>query len=565
MPNILYYGDNLEILRNHLEAETVDLIYLDPPFNSKATYNVLFKSPKGADSASAQIDAFEDTWHWGEQAEAEFDQIVHQQNTDVSEMMLSLRRFLGENDMMAYLTMMANRLLELHRVLKPTGSLYLHCDPNASHYLKVVLDSVFGKENFANEIIWKRQSAHSDSRRFGSVHDTLLFYKKSDQATWNTQYQEYDKDYVEQYYRYKDEDGRLFMSGDLGAAGLQGGGYDYEWKGVRRIWRVPETTMVRLDSENRIFYTRNGIPRIKRYLNESKGMPAQDVWTDIESLRSWNVERLGYPTQKPQDLLKRIILSSSNEGDVLLDPFCGCGTAIHEAENQKRKWIGIDVTHLAISLVERRLKDAFPDIQFEVHGTPKDLGGGRDLALRDKYEFQWWACHLVNAQPYRGKKKGADTGIDGLIFFQDDQSALDTRKSLPKKIIVSVKGGEGVSVPMIRDLGHVVDREGAAMGLFVTLAEPTGPMIKEAIKAGYYTSPSGAKFPKIQIVTIEGLLKGTEQPIYPDLMRGGLTFKKATREVTETQLGLLIEGETAAEAAPALREPQRSRKPRRKN
>jgi hypothetical protein len=273
------------------------------------------------------------------------------------------------------------------------------------------------------------------------------------------------------------------------------------------------------------------VPALKRYLDEQRGTPVTDLWVDISPINSQAQERLGYPTQKPLALLERLIAASSNEGDLILDPFCGCGTAVHAAEKLKRHWIGIDITHLAISLVEKRLRDAFPNVEFEVHGTPKDFASARDLAQRDKYQFQWWACSLVNAQPFRGKKKGADTGIDGLIYFQDD-------KTMPKKIIVSVKGGEGVSVPMIRDLGHVVDREGAAIGLFVTLATPTAPMLTESVKAGYYVSPIGASFPKIQIVTIEGLLKGTEQPRYPDLARGGLTFKKSTREVTETQLGL---------------------------
>ncbi len=527
----LYFGDNLNILRDEIKNESIDLVYLDPPFNSKRDYNLLFKTPKGHDS-DAQIAAFDDTWHWGEQAEREFAELLHQQNTNVSEMIQALRNFLNESDMMAYLTMMTNRLLELHRVLKPTGGLYLHCDPTASHYLKIVLDTIFGAENFRNEIIWKRQSAHSDSRGYGSVHDTLLFFVKSSDFIWNETYQPYEEEYVEQYYRYADENGRKFMSGDLGAAGLQGGGYSYEWKGVTRIWRVPLETMKRLDSENRIFYTKNGIPRIKRYLDEAKGMPIQDLWNDIESLRSWNAERLGYPTQKPVSLLERIIQASSNEGDVVLDPFCGCGTAVHAAEALKREWIGIDITHLAISLIEKRMKDAFPNITFEVHGTPRDLDGARNLAERDKYQFQWWACSLVNAQPYQGKKKGADSGIDGLIFFQDDNSGA-------KKIIVSVKGGEHVGVTMVKDLIATVEREKAAIGLFVTLAEPTKPMITEAVSAGFYQSPKGA-FPKIQILTIADLLSGKAKPQFFDMSSGVYNFKKAKVQEKKAEQGKLL-------------------------
>lgn len=564
MTNFLYYGDNLQILRAHVEDESVDLVYLDPPFNSNANYNVLFRSPKGQQS-HAQIEAFEDTWHWGEQAEMEFNELVHQPNTDVSEMMQSLRRFLGENDMMAYLTMMANRLLELYRVLTPTGSIYLHCDPTASHYLKVVMDGVFGKENFRNEIIWKRTTAHSGSKRWGDVHDVILFYSKSQNYCWNPTYQAYDESYLKGKYRYEDERGHYRLS-DLTGDGLRRGDSGKPWRGfdpsaIGRHWAAPKYLIVELvgdeaaaqmssqekldllEAKGFIYMTPKaksaagaGFPQWKRYLGE--GVPITSVISDIPPINSQADERLGYPTQKPVTLLERIIQASSNENDVVLDPFCGCGTAIHAAQKLKRRWIGIDITHLAISLVEKRLKDAFPGIAFEVHGTPKDYESARDLAHRDKYQFQWWVCSLIGAQPYQGKKKGADTGIDGIIYFQDDQSVIDRRKSLPKKIIVSVKGGEHVGVPMIRDLGHVVDREGAAIGLFITLAPPTRPMREEAVKAGYYSSPTGADFPKIQILTIEGLLNGAEQPRYPDLMRGGLMFKKSRKEVKEKQAAL---------------------------
>lgn len=277
----------------------------------------------------------------------------------------------------------------------------------------------------------------------------------------------------------------------------------------------------------------------KQYVGD--GVPYQDLWAyqpntigvlydttecideDVKYLEDED-EKLGYPTQKPLGLLERIIRTSSNDGDVVLDPFCGCGTAVHAAQKQNRSWIGIDVTHLAISLIEKRLKDAFQDISIEIHGTPKDIEGAKDLAQRDKYQFQWWACSLVNAQPYQGKKKGADGGIDGLIYFQDEPKGH-------KKIVVSVKGGENVSVAMIRDLAHVVEREKAELGLFVTLTSPTGPMKNEAVKVGFYTSPAtGKSFPKLQILTIEGLLTGIEGAKYPDLAQGATTFRKAKRE-----------------------------------
>ena len=263
----------------------------------------------------------------------------------------------------------------------------------------------------------------------------------------------------------------------------------------------------------------SAVPREKRYLDESSGVVIGDVWTDIPPINSQAQERLGYPTQKPLALLERIVSASSHEGDVCLDPFAGCGTLVHAAQKLNRQWIGIDITHLAISLIEKRLNDAFPGIQYEVHGTPKDLAGARDLAARDKYQFQWWAVSLVNAVPYGGKKKGADTGIDGLIYFKPDAKTTE-------KAIVSVKGGENVSVTMIRDLGHVVERERAKMGIFISLAEPTKPMQTEAVKAGFYETDYG-KYPKLQIFTIEELLSG-KKPQLPLL--DPTAFKKAAKE-----------------------------------
>ncbi len=551
----LYFGDNLDILRAHVPAESVDLVYLDPPFNSKRDYNLLFKTPKGQ-SSDAQITAFEDSWHWGEQAEQEFGEILRQPNTAVAEMIQALRRFLGESDMLAYLTMMANRLLELHRVLKPTGSLYLHCDPTASHYLKIVLDSVFGKERFLNEISWKRSSAHNDAKQgrqqLGNIRDVILFYSKSSDWTWNQQYTPYDDSYVQGFYKYVEPvTERRFRLGDL-TAGKAGGDTRYEWRVKRpsagvweadlsgewenpkpgwdykgmlpygqRIWAYSRDNMLKMASAGRLVYTGNGMPNYKRYLDEMPGVALQNNWDDIRPASG--DEGLGYPTQKPLALLERIISASSNPGDVVLDPFCGCGTAIHAAEKLGRDWIGIDITHLAVSLIERRMKDAFPEIAFNVHGTPKDHAGARNLAERNKYQFQFWALSLVNAQPYKAGKKGADGGTDGLIFFQDDKGAA-------KKIVVSVKGGESVTRTMIADLKNTVEREKAQLGLFVTLAPPTQPMVSEAASAGYYESSAHGAFPKIQILTIEGLLDGREQPRYPDLARGGHTFRQAKRE-----------------------------------
>ena len=527
----LYFGDNLNILREHIQDESVDLIYLDPPFNSKRDYNLLFKTPKGQDS-DAQITAFEDSWHWGEQAEQEFAELLHQSNTDVAEMIQSLRRFLKESDMMAYLTMMANRLIELHRVLKPTGSLYLHCDPTASHYLKIVLDAVFGTENFVNEIVWKRASAHNDPNKYGNLHDVIFFYSKTKKYTWNPQYTAYSQEYLDSEWK-KLPSGRLCKVENMLDPQNKMAEFDFmgtvarwrtNYQGMMDLWNAPQTEVP--NSHGRIKLGKNGKPT-KRcriiFLDEMKGVPLQTWWDDIISLRGGSIERLGYPTQKPLSLLERIIQASSNEGDIVLDPFCGCGTAVHASETLKREWIGIDITHLAISLIEKRMKDAFPNIAFEVHGTPKDLGGARNLSERNKYQFQWWACSLVNAQPYQGKKKGSDGGIDGVIFFQDDEKGA-------KKIIVSVKGGEHVGVTQVKDLIATVENEKAQIGIFVTLAEPTKPMLVQATTAGYYESPHMGAFPRIQILTIEDLLSGKEKPKYPDLSRGGLSFKKAKVE-----------------------------------
>ncbi len=531
--NALYYGDNLDVLRDSIASESVDLVYLDPPFNSQATYNLLFRSPAGAGS-QAQIEAFEDTWHWGQEAEKAFSQILQYGNTEAADLLRAFRSVLGENDMMAYLVMLTARLLELHRVLKPAGSLYLHCDPSASHYIKLVLDGIFGRENFKNEIIWQRSHAHSDGKQgakhYGRVSDTILFYVKGDGYTFNPQFVAYDQAYIDRDYRHSDPDGRRWRLDNLqGPGGAENGNPVYEVMGVTRAWRYKESVMRGLEAQGRIVQIKPGlVPQYKRYLDEGKGVPLQNIWSDMPGINNRSAEFLGYPTQKPVSLMERILVTSSNPGDVVLDPFCGCGTTIHAAQKLGRAWIGIDVTHLAISLIERRLKDAFPGITFEVHGTPQDLDGARDLATRDKYQFQWWAVSLIDAQPYGGKKKGADGGIDGLIYFRSDAKTTE-------RAIVSVKGG-GVSVPMVRDLKGVLDREKAPIGVFLTLEPPTRPMEKEAASAGFYTLGE-RQYPRLQIITVEQALAGAK-PAIP-LVDTGAAFKRAARERTGQQ-GTLI-------------------------
>lgn len=523
MANRLYYGDNLDVLREHIRDESVDLVYLDPPFNSNANYNVLFKAPSGEQSA-AQIEAFEDTWHWNESAERAFDEAMSGSHSDAATMLRAMRSALGENDMMAYLAMMAVRLIELHRVLKPTGSLYLHCDPTASHYLKIILDAIFGVERFLNEIVWQRTGAHNDARRFGRVTDSILLFSKSPQYLFNPQYEEYAPEYVEERYRYLDPDGRRFWANTATSPNPRPN-MMYEWKGQASPpngWRFERATMERMDRENRLYYSKSGMVYVKNYLDEQKGRAAQNLWSDIVMSKSGS-ERLGYPTQKPLLLLERILSASSNPDDVVLDPFCGCGTTIHAAQRLARRWIGIDVTHLAIGLIERRLKDAFPSLQYEVIGTPRDLSGARDLSLRDKHEFQKWIVATIGGQPYKGGKKGMDRGIDGYLHFRDGDKK-------PQFAILSVKGG-GIKSGDVRDLKGTMEREKAALGLFLSLNEPTREMIKEAASAGLYET-GGIKVPRLQILTAGQILDG-KRPQLPFGHSEG--FKKAARERSHEQ------------------------------
>ena len=539
-PNHLYFGDNLDILRQHIADESVDLIYLDPPFNSNATYNVLFRERSGEESA-AQITAFDDTWRWNIESELAYQDVITQQAGKVGELLAALRSFLGQNDMMAYLTMMAQRMVELHRVLKHTGSIYLHCDPTASHYLKLLMDSVFGHANFRNEIVWKRYGAHNDvgqgSTRFGRVHDIILIYGKDETVVWNQGFVPLDESYVRSTYRYVDEDtGRRFRASPLtGPGGAEKGNPVYEWNGHTRAWRYSRETMQQLDSEGRIYYSRTGYPSRKLYLDESRGVPIQDMWYDIGSLSGSHKERLGFPTQKPEALLERIINASSNEGDVVLDPFCGCGTAVAAAERLNRRWIGIDITHLAITLIRHRLHDAFgEDLRpYEVVGEPKDLLSAESLALHDRYQFEWWALGLVDARPARDRKKGADAGIDGFINFFDDNSGK------PKRIVVQVKSGN-VQRNQIATLKSDMEREKADLALFVTLKPPTGPMVNEALGAGFYAPEAfpDHQFPKVQIITIEDLLSGA-QPQYPRYAPTA-TFQRAPRRHRQGQQGRIV-------------------------
>ena len=381
-------------------------------------------------------------------------------------------------------------------------SIYLYCDPTASHYLKLLMDGVFGPQFLCNEIVWKRTSAHGNaSRRFAAVHDTILFFSKGSAPIWNQGFTPYADDYIEEHFVHRDPDGRLFRRSDLRNPGVRPNlKYDYLAKDGRLYkphsngWAVSIEVMKQLDVENRLFFPAKEGGRLRRkiYLDESPGFPAADVWNDLPPIHASSAERLGYPTQKPEALLERMLRASSNEGDVVLDPFCGCGTTVQVAQKLNRRWIGVDITHLAIGLIKTRLDDTFgPDIRmsYEVIGEPTDIAGAAQLASENKYQFQYWALGLVGGQPTEALKKGADHGIDGRRNFHDDNSGKT------KQIIFSVKGGQNIGVSEVRDLRGLIERDKAAIGAYIAFAEPTKPMQKEAAEAGFYTSPTAPNTP----------------------------------------------------------------------
>jgi DNA modification methylase len=511
-PNRLYFGDNLYWLPTFPDG-SVDLIYLDPPFNSKTAYHLLYKSPDRR-TATAQYQAFVDSWSWGPAADAAFANVMTS-GSAAAGILSALQNFMQKSDIMAYLTMMAARLIELHRVLSPKGSLYLHCDPTASHYLKIILDAVFGDGAFRNEIVWRRSHAHSDSKQgaqhFGRVTDTILFYAKSGDSTWNTLYAPYDEEYINRDYRRYDENGRRYRIDNLqGPGGAEKGNPFYEVMGVKRYWRYSKVKMEELIKQGRVIQTRPGaVPQYKRYLDEMPGVPIQSMWADLPGLNNRSREVLGYPTQKPLALLERIISASSNPGDTILDPFCGCGTAIEAAHKLGRKWIGIDITPLAIDVIERRLSrlGLRRNTEYKVEGFPIDLDGARRLFAENPHDFQLWALTLVDGQPRDGGKKGADKGVDGLIFFQDDAKTIG-------QSIVSVKGGENIHAEHVRDLLGTMQSNHAKFGVLVTLHEPTSAMVRAA-KEAESVEAGGKLRPRIQICTIEKLLEGYKPNLPP--------------------------------------------------
>lgn len=491
--NRLYYGDNLKILRNDIADESVDLIYLDPPFNSKRSYNVLFKS-RSSDDPSAQIEAFDDTWNWSQESEALYlEMISGGAPTKVADVLIAMRGLLGDNDVLAYLVMMTARLVELHRVLKPTGSLYLHCDPTASHYLKVVLDAIFGLRNFRNELVWHYSGWNKHlAQHFERRHDVIFFYAKSKDQTFN--------------------------------------GYGEPWESEEQYLKVRKQKLhVDEDGRKYVMSDRGGGKRIKRYLEEAMqyGRPVDSVW-DMDKLNNSASEALGYPTQKPLALLERIIQASSNPGDVVLDPFCGCGTAVDAAQKLGRRWIGIDITYLAIDLIQKRLRNTYGDAitgTFEVSGVPSEMAAAQALFDKNPFDFERWAVSMISGLP--NEKQVGDKGVDGVIRFWLADGVIGNA-------LVSVKGGKSLKPEMVQALGGAVDQHNAQLGVFVCLGNPTPGMIEAEKKSGTFLHDlSGTAYPKIQILTIAEILAG-KRPKMPTPIS---PFKKAKQ--SSGQLSML--------------------------
>lgn len=520
MANTLFYGDNLDVLRDHIADASIDLVYLDPPFNSNAGYNVLFKSATGA-GADASIEAFDDTWTWGEASKNALLDIDSGTNRSLQVMMRAMHDALGDSPLMAYLAMMAVRLVELHRVLKETGSLYLHCDTVAGHYLKLVLDGVFGPRRYLNAIAWKRTTAHNDPQKFGRVQDIILFYSKSDTKTFHPEGGTYSPEQLARF-KYEDEGGR-YKAEQLTAPKFSST-RTVEWRGTHpganRQWRFSLEELERLYADGLILVRRDGCPRkdgLKEYLDPTDKPVLQDIWTDI-GMGPTSGERLGYPTQKPRALLERIINASSNPGDVVLDPFCGCGTAVDAAQKLGRQWIGIDITHLAIGMIEDRMRNGYPGIEFETIGVPKDLASAERLAADDPHQFQQWVSWQVGGYPR--DKKGGDKGIDGWFNYLAESGKIETG-------VISVKAGDVVNPNMVRDLGRVMERDKYRFGLFIMKSLPTKGMREEAASHPTIETEFG-RFPALQIVTLAELMHG-HRPKLPPLIS---PVKKAARVET---------------------------------
>jgi DNA modification methylase len=451
---VIYCDDNLHRL-SQFPAESIDLIYLDPPFFSNRQYEVIWGD-------EAEVRSFEDRWEGG----------VH-----------------------VYVEWMRERLMELHRLLKPTGSMYLHCDSHASHYLKVVMDELFGPERFRNEIIWRRYGAHNDvgqgSRHFGRVHDVILFYAKGPTPTWDQLFVPLDPRYVEQTYRHVDpESGRRFTTTPLtGPGGAAKGNPVFEWKGHTRAWRYSRETLERLDAEGRLYYSRTGYPRQKLYLDQSRGAPVQDVWDDIPSLSGAHRERLGYPTQKPIALMERILSASSAKGEIVLDPFCGCGTTLVAAQRLGRQWIGIDISPTAVDLMKRRLaKEGATEVKLV--GMPVTEA---QLKALKPFEFQNWVINRMNGT--HSPTKSGDMGIDGFSFMLHEP--------------IQVKQSSGVGRNVVDNFETAVKRSGKDKGYIVAFSFGKGAY-EEAARV------KGADGLTIELLKVADLLEGKADLVTPE-------------------------------------------------
>lgn len=466
MVNQLYYGDNLEVLRRYIKDESVDLCYIDPPFNSKRNYNQIYNNIGSEDKAQAQ--AFIDTWEWDDRAIQGIHEIFDNYHglftQQCIDLITGLRNVLREGSLLAYLVSMTLRITEIHRVLKPTGSFYLHCDPTASHYLKLVLDAVFCVQmgNFQNEIIWSYKKWAVAEKSFSRNHDIILFYTKNDKKSFfNVLLQERAASTLKRF-------------------------------GSKKIVSQHDKSGKRVPSQTTD--------------EDSKGVKMSDVW-EIPIIAPSAKERLGYPTQKPEALLERIIQASSNENDIVLDAYCGCGTTVAVSQKLNRQWIGIDITYQSISLILKRLEDSFGKEvleQIKLNGIPKDIESAIALANkaddRTRKEFEKWAIlTYTNNRGVINNKKGSDQGIDGVVYFQGDK--------LQEKIIFQVKSGK-VKSGDIRDLIGTMTLESASIAIFITLENPTKDMLKTAKSAGFYRSQYMTQScDKIQIVTVKDIIE----------------------------------------------------------
>lgn len=511
----LYYGDNLEILTRFISDETVDLVYLDPPFNKSAAYSVIFRDESGRTS-DAQMATLEDYWHWGPTPAQHYEYLTNSAENGgavpaaASALIGALHAAIRPSPLLAYLVEMTVRLIELRRVMKPTGSLYLHCDPTASHYLKLVLDAIFGPRNFLNEIVWKRTATKGDAhRKYGAVHDVILLYGRGPKATFNSQDVAHGEKYTSRF-TLDDNDGRGPYEGAPLDSPNSRPNLTYEYKGYpppRNGWRVSRELMAQLDADNRLIFPTNLRGRIRRknYLWELKGRPVGDVWTDLPPINSQARERLGYPTQKPLALLERIVAASSQPGDIVLDPFCGCGTALEAAQGLGRRWIGIDISNFAVEVIQDRMHRL--GVPVPIVDWPTEMDGVKRMVdgPDGRHRFEAWALARLGLAENR---RGGDGGIDGRIGFTGPGGRLEN-------IIVSVKSAH-VGPGAVRDLKGTMSRERSAMGILFTFEEPTRAATNEAVQSGFYRSPlDGHQYPKVLIHTVRELLEEGRLPDLP--------------------------------------------------